>query len=135
MDEIERTVLMMKKKLMIIPLILSLSLLTACGTEKLMEEANAAVDSYNTAATSYNENIEPYNNAIGQIETVNSDLQIVLDAAQDVINKGEEPYDPATLEDLKSTLTAAGEAKVGIQETLPGIDSLTVPEEAKKDGL
>ena len=125
----------MKKKLMIIPIIIIIVLLTACGTEQLMEEANAAVDSYNTAAAAFNENIKPYNDAVGQIETANSDLQSTLDAAQDVINKGEEPYDPETLESLKTELTAAGEAKVGIPEALTEIDLLTVPEDAKKDAL
>ena len=125
----------MKKKFIIIPLIICIVLLSACGTEKLMEEANAAVDSYNTAAAAYNENIRPYNDAIGQIETVNSDLQAVLDAAQDVINKGEEPYDPETLEALKTTLTDAGEAKVSVPETLAEVDMLAVPEDAKKDAL
>ena len=126
---------MKKKAAFIISVILCIGLLSACGTEKLAEEAKTAVDTYNTAAEAYNESIKPFNEAVEQIETANSGLQDVLDTAQEVINKGEEPYDAETLEGLKTALAEAGGAKVSVPAELEAIDVLSVPEGAKKDDL
>lgn len=125
----------MKKKLLFIPLILCIALLSACGTEKVLEEAKTAVDSYNTAAADYNEEIKPYNEAVAQIESENAGLQNVLDAAQEVINKAEDPYDPETLENLKTALSDAGNAKISVPDMIEEYETLSVPDDAKKDAL
>lgn len=126
---------MKKKAAFIISVILCIGLLSACGTEKLTEEAKTAVDAYNTVAEAYNDSIKPFNEAVGQIEEANSGLQDVLDAAQVVINKGEEPYDAETLEGLKTALAEAGDAKVSVPAELEECEVLSVPEDAKKDAL
>lgn len=125
----------MKRISILISVIMLLGLLTACGTEKLQGEVQTAVDSYNEAVSSYNKEIAPYNEAVVQIEEANKGLQKVLDSAQEVINKGEDPYDAATLEDLKASLTDAGEAKVSVPSVLEEVETLSVPENAKKDAL
>ena len=125
----------MKKRIIIIPLIFCMSLLTACGTKKLMEEANTAVNSYNTAAEAYNESIKPYNEAVSQIENKNQALQNVIDTAQDVINQGEEPYDPTTLDSLKNAIADASNSKISVPDTISEVDLLSVPDDAKKDAL
>lgn len=125
----------MKKKLMIVTAILTLGLLTACGSEKVREEAVSTVNAYNSAAEAYNESIVPYNDAVSKIEEANTGLQGILDTAQAVINKGEDPYDPTTLETLKSALTSAGNAKVSAPAALENVDTLSVPDDAKKAEL
>ena len=116
-------------------LAIALMMLIACGNTKLLEETRVAVDEYNKEATSFNEKVKPYNEAVEQIEAANKTLQATLDAAQKVINNGEEPYDPETLEQLKSKLVAAGEAKKATPEEIAEYKSRTVSEESKKDEL
>lgn len=120
---------------MILPAILIAILLSACGTDELRTEVQTLVDSYNSEVTAYNEKIAPYNEAVVKIEEANSGLQETLDAAQEVINKGEEPYDQAAFESLKTALVEAGKAKVSTPQALKEVETLSVPEEAKKDAL
>ena len=110
-------------------------LISACGTDELKAEVQAAVDAYNADVDSYNEKIKPYNEAVALINDSNTELQGLLDAAQEVINKGEEPYDSTTLDNLKMALSDAGKAKVSVPEAIEEIETISVPEEAKKNEL
>lgn len=125
----------MKKTLIAISIFLAMIIITSCGTEKLLEEAKTAVDAYNSAATKYNGEIGPYNQAVVQIESANTELQKALDAAQEIINKGEDPYDVSTLENLKTSLAEAGNAKVSVPSLLDEYEILSVSDDAKKNEL
>ena len=122
-------------KKLILSLLIIAVLISACGTDELKAEVQAAVDAYNADVASFNEKIKPYNEAVALINDSNTELQGLLDAAQEVINKGEEPYDPTTLDNLKTALSDAGKAKVSVPEAIEEIETISVPEEAKKSEL
>ena len=125
----------MRKALTVLLGILLAGSLAACGTEQLLAEAQEAVDSYNSTAEAYNEQAGAYNDAIALSEAANAELQESIDAAQEAINRGEDPFDPATLENLKSVLADASSAKKSVPEPVETAEILSVSEDAKRDEL
>ena len=125
----------MRKTIALLSTFMIILCLTSCGTAQLREDASAAVDTYNQAVAAYNTGIQPYNEAVGRIESANEGLLSVVNAAQDVINQGETPYDPSTLEQLKAAMADAGEAKASVPPLLEEYEMLAVPEDAKKADL
>ena len=125
----------MRKTIALLSTFMIILCLTSCGTAQLREDASAAVDTYNQAVAAYNTGIQPYNEAVGRIESANEGLLSVVNAAQDVINRGETPYDPSTLEHLKAAMADAGEAKASVPPLLEEYEMLAVPEDAKKADL
>ena len=125
----------MRKALTVLLGIMLAGSLAACGTEQLLTEAQEAVDSYNSAAEAYNEQVGAYNDAIALSEAANAELQESIDAAQEAINRGEDPFDPATLENLKSVLADASSAKKSVPEPVETAEILSVSEDAKRDEL
>lgn len=125
---------MKKITLLTATLFMGILLLTGCGS-KIREEATAAVDAYNISAQNYNDSIAPYNEAVIAVKSANSDLSNALDAAQEVINKGEDPYDPETLTALKDAMSSAQQAKVSELEEIPTAETLSVTEDMKSDDL
>lgn len=101
----------------------------------MRDEATGAVDAYNAEAQRYNESIVQYNEAVAVIKVVNSDLKEAIDAAQEVINKGEESYDPETLNELKNAMLSAQEAKVSEPDKIAEAQMLTITEEMKSSEL
>ena len=99
--------------------------------DKALEETTAAVTAYNDAAESYNAGIVPYNEACSQIEQVVFSLDAVIDEAQTVINAGEEPYDPSTLDSLKVEISEAQNVKVTPPTIIEPLPLLTIDPEAK----
>jgi len=123
------------KKMFSFILIATLALsLTACSN-KALDEANTAVETYNTAVAAYNEKAEPYNEAVKAVVAANDELQKEIDGCQEVINAGEEPYDPETLEALKAAMAEASDAKVAAPEELDVYETVSVSENAKKAEL
>lgn len=125
---------MKKVTLLTATLLMGILLLTGCGS-KIREEATAAVDAYNISAQNYNDSIAPYNEAVIAVKSANSDLSNALDAAQEVINKGEDPYDPETLTALKDAMSSAQQAKVSELEEITTAETLSVTEDMKSDDL
>lgn len=125
----------MRKALTVLLGILLAGSLAACGTEQLLAEAQEAVDSYNSAAEAYNEQAGAYNEAVALCEAADAELQESIDAAQEAINRGEDPFDPATLESLKSVLADASSAKKSVPEPVEAAEILSVSEDAKRDEL
>lgn len=125
----------MRKALTILLGIMLAGSLAACGTEQLLTEAQEAVDSYNSAAEAYNEQVGAYNDAVALCEAADAELQESIDAAQEAINRGEDPFDPATLESLKSVLADASSAKKSVPEPVETAEILSVSEDAKRDEL
>lgn len=125
----------MKKVMIAALLALSVFAVTACGTEQLQTEAQAAVDSYNVALDAYNEKATAYTKAVEEIEKANGDLQAHINTAQEEINAGENPYDPATLEELKKAMSSASSSIVSAPEAIASFEPLSMPEEAKADDL
>ena len=125
----------MKRKIALICLILVLTVLTACGNGKALEEAKTAVDSYNAVAEEFNANIQIYNDTVTAYNNQVDALQASLDKAQEVINKGEEPFDGSTLEALKNAMSEAGKAMLGKEEFIEPAEILTVSENAKSSEL
>ena len=78
------------------------------------KEASEAVRAYNEAAGAYNENIAPYNEAAAGIAAADSQLREVLEAAAEVIEQGEEAYEPETLEELRAEVEKAERALVEV---------------------
>ena len=81
----------MKRKLLIFFLLVCL-LLAGCG-KKDFEDAKSAAEAFNVEATRVNELIVPYNDAVQNVMEANSAVISAINQAQEVINKGEEPYD------------------------------------------
>lgn len=114
--------------------LITLFALGGCGN-KALDEAKTAVDAYNTKAAEYNAEVAPYNEAVFLIVEENQKLQGTIDDVQEVLNKGETPYDPETVELLKVALSNAVEAKVEEPETIPEYEIITLNEEAKTSEL
>ena len=116
-------------------LIIIMLLLTSCSNAKALESAKEAVNAYNTAVEAYNEKITEFNEAASKVNEKNAMLQNLLDTTQEVINKGEPPFDENTLTELKSAMSeAAGAKKSDVDEVEP-IDLLLIDEEAKSKEL
>lgn len=116
-------------------MIITVLLLTACSNTKALEAARTAVDVYNTAATAYNEKAEAYNEAASKVNENNAMLQSLLDETQEVINKGELPFDENTLTELKDAMSVAAEAKKSDVDPVEIIDIFSVDEKAKSKEL
>lgn len=103
--------------------------LTGCR-DKVLEETTAAVTAYNEAADAYNTDIIVYNETCDQIKQAVSNLDAAIDKAQVVINAGEDPYDPNTLVDLKSSISEAQSIKAAPPIPLQSQDLLALDSEA-----
>lgn len=125
---------MKKANLFIVFLLISIMSLTGCSN-KALEEATAAVDTYNTEAKAYNDKIKPYNEAVQVVADKNKELEDVVNSAQDVINKGEAPFDENTLTVLKDAMKIALDSKAAIPEPLAAYDEFIIDEKAKKSEL
>lgn len=108
---------MKKSNLFIVFLLISIMSLTGCSN-KALEEATAAVETYNTEAKAYNDKIKPYNEAVQVVADKNKELENVVNSAQDVINKGEAPFDENTLNVLKDAMKIALDSKAAVPEHL-----------------
>ena len=97
---------MKKSNLLLTILLITIMSLTGCSN-KALEAATAAVDTYNTEIKAYNDKIAPYNEAVQVIADKNKELEDVVNSAQDVINKGEAPFDENTLTALKDAMKVA----------------------------
>lgn len=125
---------MKKKTILTMTILMSALLISGCGS-KVRDEATAAVEAYNTEAKKYNENIAAYNEAVEAIKSANSNLSSATNAAQDVINKGEEPYDSETLTSLKTSMSSAQEAKVSEPEVIATAEKLAITDDMKSSDL
>lgn len=125
----------MKKKYFFGLVIFTFMLMLNACSNKALEEAMTAVDSYNKAADTYNNAIEPYNEAVGVIEEANAELQKVIDTAQKSIDAGESPFDEETLTALKEAMASGTSAKIGVPDSLAAYGAMEVPEDAKKADL
>lgn len=125
----------MKKKYFFGLAVFSLMLMLNACSNKALEEATAAVDSYNKTADTYNKAIEPYNEAVGTIEDANAELQKVLDAAQQAIDAGEQPFDEETLTALKEVMASGTSAKIGVPDLLQAYEVMEIAEDAKRADL
>ena len=124
----------MKKLLGVVVMTSFMLFASACGN-KALDAANAAATAYNTAAETFNEHAEPYNEAVEKITEANDKLQAEIDACQEVINKGEEAFDPTTLENLKTAMSDAADGKTAVPDELTIYETMTVPEKASKTEL
>ncbi len=108
--------ILMNKKILagILTAIMVISL-TGC-TNKALEAATQAVSAYNSEAQSYNDKVDAYNSKIVEVENANASLTDATNKAQEVINKGDTPYDEQTLTDLKNAMATAGDAKVSVPD-------------------
>lgn len=109
--------------------------LTACSNAKALEAAKVAVDSYNAAVEDYNAKASTFNEVATQVNKVNLEFQGKINDVQDVINKGEEPFDENTLTELKTAMSDASTAKKGDVEILEALDTLSVSEDMKSKEL
>lgn len=126
--------MMKKATISVIALFVSVLLLAGCGG-KARDEAAAAVEAYNAEAQNYNESIASYNETVKAIKSANSDLSAATNAAQEVINKGEEPYDAETLVSLKNIMSSAQEAKVSEPEEIAEVKKLSITDGMKSSEL
>lgn len=77
-------------------------------------QASAAINSYNTAAEDYNGKIAPYNEAAAQTGAENDRLQGVIDAAQGLLDKDADAYEPRTKKDLQKAVDKASKVFVEV---------------------
>ena len=124
----------MRRVAVIFVLMLVVSL-TACSNAKALEAAQAAVDSYNAAVEEYNTKASAFNEVATQVNEANAEFQGNINAAQDVINKGEDPFDENTLTELKTVMADASNAKKGDVEILEAIELLSVSQDMKSKEL
>ena len=103
---------MKKKVAMLLGLMLAASVVTGCSTEELYAEVAAEAEAYNTAVAAYNDQVAQYNESVGSVKDENKTLTVELGNAQTVINGDGEPYDGATLVDLKNAMADLESAKV-----------------------
>ncbi len=60
-----------------------------------------------------------YNEAVGIIEGKNQELESEIKQAKDVLDSGEEPYDPQTLEDSTVAIAKAQNDEIDLPEEMP----------------
>lgn len=121
----------MKKKLL--ALIMVMISLTACGNA--VDSTKESVGTYNEAVKTYNEQAGDYITAAQATVDANKELNDVMTGAQEVINKGEEPFDEETLTNLKAAMSTASDKQVADPELLPVYEEVTVDESASKEDL
>lgn len=124
----------MKRFWVSILLATSIFSLTGCSN-KALEEAKVVVNDYNTEVAIYNDQIAPYNGVVDEITEKNEQLEKTVDVAQDVLNKGETPFDENTTTVLKEAMTAALDKKVAIPDKLNVYEKVVLDEKAKKAEL
>lgn len=124
----------MKKIRLYTLLVAAIISLTGCSN-KALEAAKTSVDVYNTEAVSYNNLVAPYNTAIEEIEEKNQQLEQAVDSAQDILNKGETPFDENTTTGLKDAMTMALDEKIAIPDKLVVYEEVILDESAKKAEL
>ena len=125
----------MNKKFLFWEMVIILAFLITGCTNKELEAANQAVNDYNSEVMIYNDKAKSYNKLIDEIESANMSLDIEIESVQDVINKGEAPYDDETLNKLNSVLTNVKSLKVSVPDKIETIDKMTLNPDAKKDEL
>lgn len=125
---------MKKSNLLVAILLISILSLTGCSN-KALEAATAAVDTYNTEVKAFNDKIKPYNEAVQIVADKNKELEDIVTSAQDVINKGEIPFDENTLTALKDAMKIALDGKTEIPESLAKYNEISIDEKAKKSEL
>ena len=118
----------MKRIIMFSVMLLLLFSLTGCkfgakGTKEM-------VDLYNARVEIYNEDALPYNEAVQMIIDQNASLEAASDAAQEVINKGETPFDEETLTTLKALMEKVPEIQVAEPEKVAEYEKLTISDDA-----
>lgn len=107
--------------------------LTACGNA--VDSTKESVGTYNEAVKTYNEQAGDYITAAQATVDANKELNDVMTGAQEVINKGEEPFDEETLTNLKAAMSTASDKQVADLELLPVYEEVTVDESASKEDL
>ena len=123
----------MKKKLLALIMVMTMISLTACGNA--VDSTKKSVGTYNEAVKTYNEQAGDYITAAQATVDANKELNDVMTGAQEVINKGEEPFDEETLTNLKAAMSTASDKQVADPELLPVYEEVTVDESASKEDL
>lgn len=123
----------MKKKLLALIMVMTMISLTACGNA--VDSTKESVGTYNEAVKTYNEQAGDYITAAQATVDANKELNDVMTGAQEVINKGEEPFDEETLTNLKAAMSTAADKQVADPELLPVYEEVTVDESASKEDL
>ncbi len=126
---------MRKKAAMLLGLVLAASVVTGCSTEELYAEVSAEVEAYNAALATYNEQVARYNEAVDSVKEENKLVATELGNAQTAINGEGEPYDGATLLDLKNAMAELESAKVDDPAFLEEENAIEVNAEMSRDEL
>lgn len=108
--------------------------LCACGN-KTLEDAKVSIVAYNTAVDEYSEKTAAYNETVTDIESENEKLEQAINTVQELLNRGEQPYDVSTLESLRTVLASAKEATISVPKKLTTYEKLTVDDKTKSDDL
>lgn len=126
---------MKKKVVTLLGLMLAASVVVGCSTEELYDEVSAEVEAYNTAVEAYNDQVAQYNEAVGSVKNENKTLTVELGNAQTAINGDGEPYDGATLVDLKNAMAGLESAKVEEPALLEEEPTVEINAEMSRDEL
>lgn len=126
---------MRKKAVMLLGLALAASVAAGCSTEELYAEVSAEVEAYNAAVATYNEQVARYNEAVESVKEENKLAATELGNAQTVINGNGEPYDGATLLDLKNAIAELESTKVDDPASLEEESTVEVDAEMSRDEL
>ncbi len=126
---------MRKKAVMLLGLALAASVAAGCSTEELYAEVSAEVEAYNAAVATYNEQVARYNEAVESVKEENKLVVTELGNAQTVINGNGEPYDGATLLDLKNAIAELESTKVDDPASLEEESTVEVDAEMSRDEL
>ncbi|MCI9495138.1 MAG: EbhA [Adlercreutzia mucosicola] len=126
---------MRKKAAMLLGLALAASVATGCSAEELYAEVSAEVEAYNAAVATYNEQVARYNEAVDSVKEENKLVVTELGNAQKVVNSDGEPYDGATLLDLKNAMAELESAKVDDPVSLKEESAIEVNAEMSRDEL
>lgn len=126
---------MKKKVVMLLGLLMAASVVTGCSTEELYAEVSTEVEAYNAAVAAYNDQVAQYNEAVGSIKDENKVLTVELGNAQAAVNGDGEPYDGATLVDLKNAMAGLESAKVEEPALLEEEPTVEINAEMSRDEL
>ena len=124
----------MKKILLAIAIVITM-VIAITGCQNPLDATKEAVGAYNEELKVYNEKVLPYNNAVQGIIDQNNSLDEASNAAQEIINKGETPFEEKTFDTLKSLMESVEDTKVSIPEKLPEYEELIVDENADSKEL
>ena len=129
------------KKVIIVMIVCIAAVVTAvCGWyfgykvphNKAISDFIETTAGYNEAIMPYNVSVDAYNVKVNEISTANAEVDEAINEAQKLLNSGETPYEPETIDALSDSISATRQAMISVPEKQEILETYTVTEDDEK---